>query len=182
MKKATKFFCSRQCVNEFQVGANNPFWDKTHSKETKERVSNSRKGKCSGNQNAKGYRHTTEAKKRISEASKHLWETQRDKMVNSLPRGVDHIYHKQPELRRHRKEFTPVQRKEWSGNKCSFCGSTEFLELDHIIPIFDGGKNIKENAQTLCRGCNLWKIHYVDLPRYYAALAIQGDANSSKTS
>lgn len=45
-------------------------------------------------------------------------------------------------------------RKEWIDSKCARCGSTEDLELDHIVPRFAGGKPTKENSQTLCRSCN----------------------------
>jgi len=40
---------------------------------------------------------------------------------------------------------------------CQNCGSQEFLELDHIIPISKGGKEKKENYQTLCKKCNVRK-------------------------
>lgn len=158
-------------------GEGNPFWGKRHTEETKQKVSESRKGQCLGNRNAVGFKHTEEAKRKISEASKRLWKNQRNKMIDSLPRGESHRFHKPPELRRHRKHFTPRQRREWTDTKCAFCGSTEHLELDHIIPIFDGGANHRVNAQTLCRGCNLWKTEYIDLPRYYASLALQGSRN-----
>ena len=166
--------CSRPCQNKYQVGENNPFWNRTHSKETKAKVSKSRKGKGLKNQNATGYKHSEESKKKISKASKRLWVEQKDMMLATRVRGEAHIYHKKPEERRHRKQFTVRQRREWKGSECFFCGSTENLELDHIVPIFDGGKNHQDNAQTLCRGCNLWKTKYVDLPRHNAFLALQG--------
>lgn len=40
------------------------------------------------------------------------------------------------------------------GDKCLHCGSTESLELDHIIPFIRGGKTEESNLQTLCRSCN----------------------------
>ncbi len=40
------------------------------------------------------------------------------------------------------------------GYKCVYCGSTENLEVDHIVPICRGGTNDMENLQTLCRSCN----------------------------
>lgn len=175
-------FCSIECQSEAFSGEGNPFWNKSHSEETKKKISNSRKGKNLNNKNALGYKHSTEAKKRIAEASKKLWEENKEKMLASLPRGENHRYYKPKELRRHRKQFTPRQRREWKAKECAFCGSKEHLELDHIIPIFDGGKNIKENAQTLCRGCNLWKIKHVDLPRRHAALAILRDTDLSNCS
>ena len=166
--------CSKECFGISMKGGGNPFWGKAHTDETRRVVSASRKGKCVGNKNALGYKHTDEARKKIAEASRRTWNEQREKMIASLPRGEENRFHKPPELRRYRKEFTPRERREWTADNCAYCGSTEFLELDHIIPIFDGGVNERANAQTLCRGCNLWKIKFVDLPRYHARLALQG--------
>ena len=170
--------CSKKCLGISVKGAGNPFWGRSHSDATKKAVSESRKGKCIGNKNAHGYRHTDEAKKKIAAASLKMWSEDRDKIIASMPRGEKSRFHKPPELRRYRKEFTPRERREWTDNVCAYCGSTEFLELDHIIPVFDGGINERSNAQTLCRGCNLWKTKFVDLPRYHARLALQGGRNS----
>lgn len=38
--------------------------------------------------------------------------------------------------------------------RCKKCGSTENLEIDHIIPISKGGKSTYSNLQTLCHKCN----------------------------
>lgn len=182
VKRGATKCCSKACLSIYFAGKGNPFYGKTHTEKTKKKVSSSRKGKCTGNQNAKGYKHTEEARKRISKASKKLWSENREKMINSLPRGWNNANYKPPELRRYRKNFTPRQRREWKDKECKYCGHTEDLVLDHIIPIFDGGINLRENAQTLCRGCNLWKVKHIDLPRYYAALAINEDPNRSKVS
>jgi hypothetical protein len=40
------------------------------------------------------------------------------------------------------------------GHRCRYCGSTERLEMDHIMPWSAGGKDTVDNLQTLCRGCN----------------------------
>lgn len=43
------------------------------------------------------------------------------------------------------------------GSCCAYCGSTEKLEVDHIIPVAKGGRNELSNTQVLCEGCNMRK-------------------------
>ncbi|WP_304511685.1 HNH endonuclease [Desulfobacula sp.] len=40
------------------------------------------------------------------------------------------------------------------GNKCSYCGSTENLALDHIFSKKMGGKDAGDNLIYACRSCN----------------------------
>jgi hypothetical protein len=40
------------------------------------------------------------------------------------------------------------------GDKCVDCGSTEKLELDHVLPISRGGKSELSNLAVRCRSCN----------------------------
>jgi len=39
-------------------------------------------------------------------------------------------------------------------DKCCFCGSKDNLEIDHIIPVFQGGTNDEDNLRVLCQSCN----------------------------
>ena len=40
------------------------------------------------------------------------------------------------------------------GNKCLKCGTSEYLTIDHIIPLSGGGTSEDSNLQTLCFTCN----------------------------
>ncbi len=43
------------------------------------------------------------------------------------------------------------------GHQCSYCGSTDNLTIDHILPVALGGLSIIENLRTLCGHCNTSK-------------------------
>ena len=47
------------------------------------------------------------------------------------------------------------------GGRCVYCGSTENLQLDHIIPFSKGGATSVENLQLLCRKCNIEKSNKI---------------------
>ena len=40
------------------------------------------------------------------------------------------------------------------GFKCQYCGSSQELTIDHIIPSSRGGKNTFENCIAACKPCN----------------------------
>lgn len=47
------------------------------------------------------------------------------------------------------------------GGRCVYCGSTENLQIDHIIPFSKGGSSELANLQLLCRKCNLEKSNKI---------------------
>ncbi len=46
---------------------------------------------------------------------------------------------------------------ERDGYMCLACGTSDQLTLDHVIPISQGGHNILDNLQILCKTCNCSK-------------------------
>ena len=43
------------------------------------------------------------------------------------------------------------------GRRCARCGATERLELDHVVPLGDGGADDLANVQLLCAVCHAAK-------------------------
>jgi 5-methylcytosine-specific restriction endonuclease McrA len=57
-------------------------------------------------------------------------------------------------------QFSTRQRHlllERAGHQCQRCGSTDSLEVDHIVPVSHGGTNEDENGLVLCKACHLEK-------------------------
>jgi len=155
-----------ECKSANLRGANNPFWNRRHDPETRERIKAGRRANPPARTGPpKGFRHTPEAREKIAAASKAHWARNRDKMLaifreTERPnRGV-----------RHRSLFSPAMRRDWLGQSCLWCGDTNALVLDHILPVMCGGKAERKNAQTLCQPCNLWKMVHVDRPLYLAGV------------
>jgi len=153
-------------------GANNPFWGKNHTKETLDKIEATKRAQPPQRKGGppKGYRHTPEAREKIKEALRIRWRDNRDKMLAQLPRGEDHHFRKTNYQSRYRVNFNSVQRREWLAKICFYCEATDDLVLDHIIPAMSGGKNVRNNSQTLCGKCNRWKMWFVDKPYHIATL------------
>lgn len=56
-----------------------------------------------------------------------------------------------------------VRQRVWQryGGRCAECGSTQYIEFDHIIPHARGGSNSDNNVQLLCRACNGKKSDHI---------------------
>jgi 5-methylcytosine-specific restriction endonuclease McrA len=165
-----------ECKTKSMQGENNPFWGKIHDEATRQRIRETRRATPYKTKPGppKGYKHTPEARAKITIALRERWINNRDVMLKSL----EHLRLVKPrEDQRYRRNFTPLQRREFKDPNCYWCQSTEDLILDHIIPVSCGGVNERRNAQTLCRTCNLWKMAYVDRPLFLAGLGSKEGAS-----
>ena len=173
----TKKFCNVGCKAAHNVGENNPFYGKTHSPESRQRIIEGRRlNPPKGTGPKKGvFKQTKEARAKMSAALRERWRTNRADMIaycrNGENKPWDDFRENAP---RHHFIFTKEQKAEWIEPQCKWCKSTEELVLDHILPVMCSGINIRENAQTLCGPCNRWKMKHVDRPLYYALKALTG--------
>ena len=44
--------------------------------------------------------------------------------------------------------------KQRDNNRCRKCSSTEYLQVDHIVPVSKGGQTVMSNLWTLCDRCH----------------------------
>jgi hypothetical protein len=49
-------------------------------------------------------------------------------------------------------------REKWD-HECAYCGSTEKLTIDHIVPQSKGGMDFTKNVVCCCHSCNQDKSH-----------------------
>ena len=163
-----------ECLSARMKGDGNPFWCKSHTSETKAKIASAKIGKPSGAKGITKRPLTLKERKQRSEQMTLEWAKNRDRRLAALVRGDDHHWKKPHEEIRHRLRFTELQRREWTAKSCMWCDSTENIVLDHVLPIAAGGICIRENSQTLCQPCNLWKMWNVDRPLAVYAKATSG--------
>lgn len=62
---------------------------------------------------------------------------------------------------------------ERDGFRCVYCGQTADdapLHVDHVIPLYEGGRTVASNLVTACQSCNLGKgRHCLVLPEHVLA-------------
>lgn len=64
------------------------------------------------------------------------------------------------------KRLWKQQIKEKWNNECAYCGSSEKITIDHIIPHIKGGTNSIDNLISCCEKCNRDKSH-LDWKEWY---------------
>lgn len=89
------------------------------------------------------YRNSTEGKVKRAEA-------QRRRYLRTKELDI-----KKRKARKH--GLTLVQLNYFLSNACTWCGSTEYIQIDHMHPSSKGGSNAPDNLQSLCSTCNSFK-------------------------
>jgi len=103
---------------------------------------------------------------RVRESRRRRYEANPEKMKEAVRRWREANREKHREISRRyyaRKlnaAVEPVDEQavyELSGRMCIYCGVTENLELDHVVPLSRGGVHSEDNLVVACRGCNTSK-------------------------
>lgn len=87
----------------------------------------------------------------------------RDSRVNIRKRKIKELYKATRRVKFHnvrKEERGFITAKQWLAllyrcdKKCLACGSKRRIEMDHVIPLSQGGMNLITNIQPLCKKCN----------------------------
>ena len=99
----------------------------------------------------------------VSKSTVHRWlrSIKRDFMQRLADQGLDLTAEVAEVLfSTHRRTIPTVIRAavmQWSGGRCLVCGTTENVQIDHIIPVSKGGSNDITNLTVLCGTHNIRK-------------------------
>ena len=97
---------------------------------------------------------------RVLQQSQHVFESDEAVAVSSSNIGAVKTEAKTAPARR--PYITPLSKKRVAAEqkwRCALCKSllNETYEIDHIKPLFKGGKNSESNLQALCKRCHTMK-------------------------
>jgi len=84
----------------------------------------------------------------MTDASYRLYVRQKTRRRKAIERGSIGVQAKGSQIR---------ARFELFGNCCAYCGSTENVQIEHLVPIARGGTHVLGNILPACRRCNYSK-------------------------
>ena len=141
-------FCGHICSG---VGENNPFFGKTHTKETKKKISNSRKGKCCGDESPTKRKEVREKISHSKQGENHPYYGKRGKQTANWKGG----YHTNniPTYDTYASRLLiaeDVRRCPTNNNilevKCAYCGkwlTPKIWEVSNRIQFINGKYNLE---------------------------------------
>jgi len=118
---------------------------------------------------------TPEQKQRKVDTNREWREANREHVNKQHREYVMDRYHNDAEFKKGVRDWFTRRRntkranggeytsEEWDsmcllvGGRCVACGQITKLEVDHVIPVSQGGRNDIDNIQPLCRSCNASK-------------------------
>ena len=75
--------------------------------------------------------------------------------IDKFGKDMKYLYHDiNPTKRKHIPKAIREAVFKRDNYRCVKCGSTKNLEVDHKVPLANGGTNEMANLQTHCRDCN----------------------------
>jgi 5-methylcytosine-specific restriction endonuclease McrA len=84
----------------------------------------------------------------MTDASYRLYVRQKTRRRKAIERGSIGVQAKGSQIRARFEQF---------GNCCAYCGSTENVQIEHLVPIARGGTHVLGNILPACRRCNYSK-------------------------
>jgi hypothetical protein len=70
--------------------------------------------------------------------------------------------------------------RQRDGDHCAECGTTEDTTIDHIVPVWAGGRGVPENMQVLCR-LHQQRKQARERPRYQHRVTIPHFSNKGRS-
>ena len=160
-------FCNRKCQYEFFNGEGNPNFGKSHSQETVDKISATKKKNYKKeNHPLWGKHHSKEAKAKMSAYHSNRPQEVRDRITAShhYLSGEEHPNWKGGTSLLEFEEAYGIEMKDWyhltkkvrerDNYTCQFCGAKHSTSVHHIQPRRCGIDNSMENLITLCIVCH----------------------------
>ena len=108
------------------------------------------------------YRSTLQGKRVKKRYAKKYYKDNKDKVYRA-------VYRRHNKIKNNIYNYTANQwdkALKYFNYECAYCGCTDELEREHIIPVSKGGHYIRQNIVPACRACNVSKLDK-DMERWY---------------
>lgn len=97
--------------------------------------------------------------RRMTDESYRLYHRQKSKRKKAMMRNSAAVQISGKQIKRRFSQF---------GDVCAYCGCTDDLQIEHVMPISKGGAHVIENIVPACRECNAAKRDH-DVEQWFRA-------------